>query len=293
MGEYVSPPLDLPASVLEEISKVGPVLDVGAKTIALGQVIISNFSAQRHKNATYATVSYLIFTQGFRTFNTIQVLCRVGCGSDALALCGSLFENYVDLCYIGKAPYRRAKRYSDFEQVEKYFQARRILKRRRLPRGWRKMYREYEAALEPQVKQLLKYFPEKKHKAGWSGKSIAERAKEVKQGLHYENLYWIFCAHKHTQPMIAASLVLEDGGDIDLVYSPSPKGVLEAAEYSTAYFLDLSREFQLKHGLGKDSEIRTLSDELEKTVEKVRNVHPDLCRPWTPRGAGKVNTPGR
>lgn len=276
MDEYVSPPFKIPASLLAETKKLGPVLNVGTETAKLGQDLISIFDAQKHKNLDYATISYLIFTQGFRTFSTIQTLCRSGCGSDSLSLCASLFENYVDLCYIGKAPYKHSRRYLQFELVDKYYQARRILKRRRLPKGWRKTYRGYEDTLKPQVAKVLRYFPKEKHKSGWSGKSLFARAMAVKHGLYYESLYWVFCAYKHTQPMVAGGIIQETDQNIDLIYSPSLRGVGDAAEYSTSYFLDLCQEFQGKHGLGKDSEIKTLSEELHDALQRVRNAHPGL-----------------
>ena len=181
-------------------------------------------------------------------------------------------------CATSPTRYKHSRRFFQFEQVDKYYQARRILRRARLPKVLRKTYREYENTLKPQVAKVLRYFPEKKHKLGWSGKSVFDRAKAVKHGLHYENLYWVFCAFKHTQPMVAGSIVQEKDQNIDLVYSPSPRGVCDAAEYSTSYFLDLCQEFQGKHGLGKDSEIKTLSEELQDALQRFRNAHPDLFR---------------
>lgn len=273
IDEYVSPPFKLRASLVDEIKKqFGPLLNVGDKTAALGQEIILLFNAQQHENLKYAAVSYLLFTQAFRTISTIRVLCRIGCGIDSLSLCASLFENYVDLCYIGKAPYKRSRRYLEFEQVDKYYKACRILQHRRLPKGWRKQYRDYKADLWPQVRNTLKHFSDRKRKFGWSGRSLAERARAIQQGFHYEQLYWVFCGYKHTLPFVAGGLVRKRGQHIDLVYMPSPQGVGDAAEYSTAYFLDLCQEFQRRHGLGKGSEIKTLSDELESAVAKVRRA---------------------
>jgi hypothetical protein len=75
------------------------------------------------------------------------------------------------------------------------YQACKIVARKRLPRGRRKTYLTYKHGLYPQLKSLLAFFPDKNK--GWSQKSLFQRAREVKADVTYQEVYWIFCAHKH------------------------------------------------------------------------------------------------
>jgi hypothetical protein len=260
---------------MQELEKLGSLLDISKEAYGLGSAIISQHLVGRSTETDLKIVAYLIFTKGFRTFQSAQNLCRCGLGSDAVALCASLFENYVDLRFIEKAPMRRSRRYMQYEQVEKYYQAQKILSRKRLPKGWRKQYQGYECSLKPQVKALLRHFPSKSK--GWSQKSLSYRARQVKAGLEYDSLYWIFCGYKHTLPMVASGLVLEHEDGVDLVYGASMKGVYHAARHSTEYFLKLCDLFGYVYNLGIKSDVKTIFDKLTKVADNILQTHPNLC----------------
>src|SRR5207247_746021 len=110
---------------------------------------------------------YVLFSKAFATFLAVRNLCLVGCGPDALGLCASLFENLVDFTYIRQAPTSRSRRYVRFEEVDKYYQAQKILQRKRLPKGTRKRYHGYLKFVTPFATKYLKLFP--KQRDGWSG----------------------------------------------------------------------------------------------------------------------------
>jgi hypothetical protein len=187
-------------------------------------------------------VAYMIYTKGFKTFQAAQTLCRCGYGSDALSLCAVLFENIVDLLYLGQAPKFRPLRYMQYEQVEKYFQTQKVLKKKRLPRGRRKAYLKYARKLDRETVLLRKYFPNP-HK-GWSQKSLFDRAKSVKAEIAYYERYWIYCGHKHTLPMGAlAWIVAPASGGITLRWYPDIKGVYHACLDSAELFVQLSTTF--------------------------------------------------
>ena len=80
-----------------------------------------------------------------------------------------------------------------FEQVEKFYKARKILKKKHLPRGVRKRYTGYLRSLTPQVAKALKDFPD--DSKGWSQKSLFRRAKMLgaRAELDYNEKYWIYC----------------------------------------------------------------------------------------------------
>jgi hypothetical protein len=186
-----------------------------------------------------------------------------------------LFENLIDLLFISQAPVRRSRRFCQFETVEKYFQAKKVLSQKRLPKGRRKKYTQYLNDLHPQVNGILKYF--KYEYKGWSQKSLFKRAQAVKAGLAYQELYWVFCAHKHTLPMVASGLVANlSNGYFLQTYGPDTKGVCDAAEQSTRLFLQICVAIDTEFNLSFSDAITQTITKLQSTVAVLRKAHPDL-----------------
>jgi hypothetical protein len=275
MSAYVPPPFQIPQKLLDDLKKLGPLLDVGTEAVSFGRETIIRYVAGKPLNSDFQVVVRVIFTKGFQTFMAVQNLCRCGCGSDALSLCASLFENYIDLRYIEKAPVVRSRRYIQYEQVEKYYQAQKVLARKRLPKGMRKQFRGYESKLGPQVAKLLKYFP--KSSKGWSQRSLYDRAKAIRSDLEYNNLYWIFCGHKHTLPMAVSGFVSGKGNEMDLILGPDIKGVFEAARWSTHYFIGLCDFLQYAYKMSLQSDIQVIGKKFSNAAEQVLKRHPELC----------------
>ena len=250
--KYVQAPFNIPGDFAIELQKAGELLDVGNEAQQIGHTLISTIQTM-NCDTEYKFVAYFIFTKALKTAQSAQVLCRCGYGSDGLSLCAVLFENLVDLLYVGTAP-RRARRYCQFENVEKYYQACKVLRQKRLPEGRRRIYRQYERDLLSEVKPLLRYFPNRSR--GWSQKTLAERARAIKAGLPYQELYWIFCAHKHTLPMVATGLAIETtGGNLSLTTGPDMKSVCHAAEQSTTLLLKICLVIDKVFGLSARTEV--------------------------------------
>jgi hypothetical protein len=273
-ARYVSAPFAIPADFAAELQKAADLLDAGTKALQTAQSVLAAIQTAGI-DSEHKFVGYFIFAKAFKSAHAVQVLCRCGCGSDGLSLCAVLFENVIDLLYIGMAPVRRSRSYCQFENVDKYFQAHKILGYKRLPRGSRKIYERYERNLLPQVTPLLKYFP--KTGKGWAQKSIADRAKAVGAGLAYQELYWIFCAHKHTLPMAATGLTVNmASGESMVTTGPDMKSVCHAAEQSSTLLLQLCSIVDRVFGLSLRSEVDNRSSELQRAVEAVRREHPAL-----------------
>ena len=108
MSEIVSPPFWIPRSVLEDVERLGALLNVGNEVAGLVHATITHdLTGQSMNTSDFKLAAYVLLVKGLKTFRAVQVLCRCGFGADALALCGSLFENVVDLAYMAKAPVRR------------------------------------------------------------------------------------------------------------------------------------------------------------------------------------------
>jgi hypothetical protein len=138
--EYVSVAAKIPRGTAAELAKLSDLFTAANDITVLGTELLEGMLGKR-ADSDYTLVTYILFTKAFKTFQAAQLLCLGGYGSDALSLCASLFENVIDLLYIGKAPVRRSLRYMQYEQVAKFLQSERVLKKKRLPRGRRNAYR--------------------------------------------------------------------------------------------------------------------------------------------------------
>lgn len=273
-AQYVPVPFGIPQGFAIELQKAAGLLDAGTSALQTAQSVLAAVQTAGI-DSEHKFVAYFIFTKALKSAHAVQVLCRCGCGSDGLSLCAVLFENVVDLLYIGMAPVRRSRRYCQFENVDKYFQAHKILGYKRLPRGRRKTYKRYVQSLLPQVAQLLKYFP--KTGKGWAQKTLFDRAKAVGAALAYQELYWIFCAHKHTFPMAATGLVVSTPtGESEITTGPDMKSVCYAGEESTALLLRLCLILDTVFNLSLRAEINARSSELQRAAASVRREHPSL-----------------
>lgn len=267
-------PFALPVEFVNQMQRANDLFEVGDQAQKLGQDIIEKM----HSNgidSEYIFVANFLLKKALKTMQSTQILCRCGYGSDSLSLCAVLFENLIDLLFISQAPVRRSRRFCQFETVEKYFQAKKVLSQKRLPKGRRKKYAEYLKDLQPQVKGVLKYF--KDEYKGWSQKSLFKRAQTVKAGLVYQELYWIFCAHKHTLPMVASGLVANlSSGYVLQTYGPDTKSVCDAAEQSTRLFLQICLAVEMEFKLSFRDAITQCIAKLESTVAALRKAQPDL-----------------
>jgi len=277
MSGNVPPPFTIPREFSEKLLVIGDLLDSGDDAKLLGENIIDEL-LPLPCDSDLKRVAYMLFTKGFKTFQAAQNLCRCGYGSDALSLCGVLFENIVDLLYVGQAPKRRPLRYMQYEQVEKYYQAQKVLRKKRLPKGRRLAYRGFEANLDRQTASLRQYFPNPY--TGWSQKSLFQRAKKVGAEIAYYEKYWIYCGHKHTLPMGAVAWIVtpRDGG-VSLPWYPDIKSVSHAAYESTELFLDLSTTFVRLLGLSKEPEITELGKRLRRIMNSLAQTNPEILEP--------------
>lgn len=274
MDEFVPPHFTIPRELALELTKMGELLDAGDDAKKLGEAILDGLHG-RKRDSDYKLVAFLIFAKCFKSFQAAQTLCRCGFGSDALSLCGSMFENVIDLLYIRKAPLKRSRRYMQFEQVEKLLQAQKVLRKKRLPRGRRKAYRAFERNLKKQVSGLIHYFPNAH--TGWAQKSLFQRAKSVGGEISYYERYWIYCGHKHTLPMAAIGWTITlPSGRPSLTIGPDIKEVYNAALSSAEEFLRMCKLFDHELQLGLASDISKVQADLERVAVKVRADHPEL-----------------
>jgi hypothetical protein len=189
---YVPSPYEIPAAFVEDLAKLGPLLDAGRGLHALGREIFEQHLAIQPSDSDFKKVAYVILGKGFKTSQAIWTL------------------------------------------VEEYYQAQKILARKRLPKGKRKQFRGYERKLQPQTQHLLRHF--QKRSRGWSQKTLKERAQAVGLGLEYDELYWILCGYKHTLPAGAGGFMLTHPEGVDVIYGPNVEGVFQAAWHAARYF---------------------------------------------------------
>jgi len=271
---HVPAPFQIPVTLMTDLQKLEPLITVCIEIHDLAREIRTKHLVGKLTDSDHKIVAWFMFAKSFKTFQSIVNLCLSGCGADALSLCAGLFENMVDMLYIGQAPLRRPARYIQFEQVDKFYQIRKILSRKRLPQGWRKRYKDYEATVSPVATKYLKHF---KNRNGWSQKSIADRAQAVGCELEYRELYYILCAIKHTSPAGSVTVVTESVKGPEPIYGPNIKGVYDACLYGGHYFLRICAIFQRVFTLHLESQIKTLDEKLAKSAAKVYEEHREVC----------------
>jgi hypothetical protein len=274
--EYVAVPVRIPQDIAAELAKLGDLVDVANEIKDLGTTVLEGLR-EGQGGSNYKLVAYILSAKAFKTFQAAQLLCLCGYGSDALSLCASLFENIIDLLYMGKAPVLRPLRYMQYEQVEKFWKAERLLSRKRLPRGRRNAYRKHHQTLAPQTAKLLKYFPNKGK--GWSQKSLFERAKAlgVAAEVDYNEKYWIYCGHKHTLPMSASGWTIElPEGGIDLTQGPDAKEVFNGMSESATLFWQLCVAIDDAFALSLKPRIEEIWKKFKDATEAVVQKYPEL-----------------
>jgi hypothetical protein len=274
MPDYVHAPVKIPQSVMDDLNKLAELFDATGEAAHFGHALLERLGHEREGTgfrSDLETAAYVIFGKGFKTFHSVRILCLHGCGADALALCGSLFENLVDLLYIRQDPHR-ARNYLTFEQVDKYYQAKKVLGRPDLPEEKKETYEGYLHELTPQVQEFLSMFPLQscwckpvRKNSKVAKVNLRDRAEAVGFGVEYATLYYIFCGHKHTVPAAASGFMFQHGEGVDVIVGPNVKGVHAAALHSAIYFLDLCGVFQDVYGLGIETEVEIL-------IQKVREA---------------------
>jgi len=227
----------------------------------------------------YRRVAYLIFGKSFRTFQGAVQLASHGYGADGLGLSASLFENLVDLAYIGRRRRALAAAYVDFEQVDKYCAAVKVLGHKRLPRGQRSFYDKQRRDLQAQAQPVLASSHQNRcPRNGWSGKGLRQRAEQVSKSLaaEYDMLYHSLCSYKHTTPAGAHAFVLTHAGGADVIAGPHINGVYSAALVAAELFLRLCIAVQRSFGL-RAEDVRTYWEKLQTVARAVKSSHPESC----------------
>lgn len=275
---YVYVPVKIPQDTAVILNKLDSFFRAADDLKNLGESL-ANQLRTRAQDSNYKLVAFIVFAKAFKTFQAALLLCISRYGSDALSLCASLFENVVDLLYMAKAAVIRPLRYLQFEQVEKFFRAEKVLEKKRLPRGRRERYQSYQKTLGPQIAKVLKHFP--RRGKGWSQKTLAERCKALGGGaeIDYNEKYWIYCGHKHTLPMAVSGWTIEvTAGKLDLTTGPDPKEVFNAATESANLFLQLCLIIDDAFKLGERRAIDAAFKKLKDAADSVARDHPELLR---------------
>jgi hypothetical protein len=271
MSTFIAPPFKIPQTFYDDLKKLGPLVDLGKQIKSLGDNIDARMPGKPFTN--FQLVVRIIFRKGFQTYLSTQNLCRCGCGSDALSLCGSLFENWINLKYIVQDADSLSTQYIQYNVLGKYYRAVRV--EGQIPESMKPQFNSNRAELEKRMNELRADFKEKGY--GWSKKSLYSRAIAVGAESEYAGDYWVFCGHKHTEPTALDDFVGGVGGGMDIILGPSMKNIYHATFWSTAYFLRLCEEVQHIHDLPCRADIDKIQNGFMAIVKQVQDNHPELC----------------
>lgn len=218
------------------------------------------------------TKSILIysFVKGYRTSNSVLLLCVNGNGQDAFMLVRTLFELMVTIGYIFKEDTEaRTKLYTEYDWIlrDKMFrnvssskQAKTLLKEK-----------GSEVDLD-EVKQNAK-----KHKSNyvkgdsntWSKKGIEKMAKDIGVGQLYKTLYALGSQLTHSASRSANDYMKVENGEVELFTYPSNIYVNESLIGCFYCFYHIVQQLNKTFELGIGDGLKDLEEQITQQTENI------------------------
>ncbi len=194
------------------------------------------FIAQSPNEGLYKAAVMFFFIKSWKTFQGIFTLCNIGLGEDAGILLRSLFEMTVNLMYISKDPLERARLFVEYDFVQRQQLHEKFSRKKADP-----SYARILAAatldtveeLENNYKRVKKNYPNKR---SWSGKSLADMAKDVSFEWQYDYIYWVLSHLVHPNPKAIDKYMRMEEGSI-VIANASSKEDIERVWVSACGFL--------------------------------------------------------
>lgn len=205
------------------------------------------------------------FVKGYRTSNSVLLLCEKGNGQDAFMLVRTLFELMVTVGYIfNKDTEERTKMYNGYDWVLRDKMFRNISNNKQA----QKLLKERNSGIDfDEMEQKAKTHKET-YGNSWSGKSIEKMAKEIGVGQLYKTLYALGSQLTHSAPRSANDYMKVKDDEVELLTYPSEIYVNESLVGCFFCFYHIIQQLNeiLELGIGK--ELRELEWEATKQTEK-------------------------
>lgn len=221
------------------------------------------------EDSIYEYVIGLLFGKAFKTYKSINILCKEGYGQDAGILLRSLFEIYVSIAYISKdEPEKRAKRYYDYSSIERKHLVELFDRYELKEKGFKnageaiKRNREEIYRLYDEVKNNYKNEKGKIDEFRWSGKSIKEMAIDCGLETDYAVVFFIFSQLVHSTSMTERLYVHANIAErrISLDAGPSEEYIEIVLPHSNTILVRILEKFNSVFNLGKEGKIKEVKN---------------------------------
>lgn len=221
----------------------------------MGDVTIQDASA-------YDRVLQLFFSKGRRTFRGIRVLTHETLGEPALMLVRPLYEDTINLLYIGTDPDRLAQLYLDYAYIRNYKYLKFVESVD--PDALRDEDRATIEDVEERYRSLKERYPKAN---SWSGLTITDTARKVHMGEAHQSIYKVACDVTHGNVSGAYNLLLAEDNRSIGVEDDSPEELADTAlVLGLVCFRTILGEVDHHFGLQRGAEIRRIGEDLSAII---------------------------
>lgn len=260
-----------------------PLLDIAEEARACVNQLLEIFNKRRIRLFDLSAgrrIFLFILTRSIKTYSSIIILCREGCGQDAAALLRGLLENLITAEYILYDPHHAndlASRFVAYKWIifkrslgeqEKALAAASMEKK--------KEFNRHKAEVMRHVEEFKKKFDVTSDRAlvTWSGKTVRDMAKHVSPQLLAEYDETFRQCSKFSHPSILGDNEYMIRENKNLVFSPQPSGigVVVNLRLAVRYFLDLAELVNEQLDLHSDRRIARVREAYQLIYEALKNV---------------------
>jgi len=210
----------------------------------------------------YKMLATFFFAKGWKTFQSIYLLCSRQFAEDAAILVRSIFEMVVNLLYISKDPQNRALLFVEFDYIERQKRLDRLSKSPDDPWGQALLKSVDPATIETLVSEYNRVRARYPKDWLWSGESTKKMASDVGLAFHYDWIYWVLSDLAHTSPRAVKEYISGGRDGLTVGVESTEKDIDRVWFTACRYFLILVDKKNEALGLGFDDSIRTLTDTL-------------------------------
>jgi hypothetical protein len=212
--------------------------------------------------SAYDRVLQLFFSRGRRTFKGITTLAGDGLGEPAMILVRSLYEDTLNLLYIGTNPDELAELYLDYAHIRNFKYLKFIQEVD--PEALAGEDQATLAEVEERFKILKERYPKINN---WSGLTITDTARKVHMSQPHKTLYKIACDMTHGNVAgVYHFLLVNDNRPIGVEGEDNGELITTALILGLECFRTLMSEVNGHFELGQDEELLGLGDELGRII---------------------------
>jgi hypothetical protein len=182
----------------------------------------------------YKGAMLFFLAKAFKSYQAIFELCRIGFFQDAVVLSRSIFEIFLQACWMLGDPEARATAFAKHDPVERYNRYQKLAK-------FPSLVKEIEERQE-ELDQLRSWYDEFqdefKRNKGWWGEDIRWLARQLGQEEGYLRLYPLYSPLVHSTSSSAKYYIEETDQGTKVDCGPSTNGQeLAPFEVSTGFVL--------------------------------------------------------